>query len=256
MTTTQEIRNRFSTVERNHIVDKCHQCLWTREGTKGLEYLTQSRSISEDVIKRFRLGYMPSELGHQLSGRIIFPLFDASGNLVSLSSRLLPDARSVLPVYWHEAYEKSFYLYGTNIAKEPIRENGYCILSEGQFDILQMHNHGFTNTVGLFGTAMRLPQIATVLRYCSTLVLLLDSDENKAGQSGAEKILELGMVQWRPCVDAKEGERTNVRHDLNVVPVWLPIGKDPDEFLREGKSAELRSMVKSAIQESKETSVF
>ena len=110
---------RFDSLERKKILEKSQECLWSKEGEPGLEYLTQKRNLSIEICKQFQLGFMPSFVPHMLNNRIIFPIIDSSNNLVSLSSRFIGDQSDTsLPVYWHEAYEKSFYLYGVNIAKK------------------------------------------------------------------------------------------------------------------------------------------
>jgi len=118
---------RFSTVERSNIVDKSQQCLWSNEGTPGRDYLINQRCISEDVLRKFNIGYLPQSLNHQLAGRVIFPLYDPSGNLIVVLSRLVKKADG-FPVYWHEQYDKRYYLYGIKEAKEKMRAWRFVVL--------------------------------------------------------------------------------------------------------------------------------
>ena len=103
-----KIKRRFDSAERREIVEKSQQCLWSVEGKPAIDYLHEKRQLSDRVVRAFGLGYLPSDLKHQLAGRIVFPFYDASGNLVVVSSRLI-SGDSELPVYWHESYEKSFF---------------------------------------------------------------------------------------------------------------------------------------------------
>ncbi len=130
-----KIKKRFSVVERSIIVENSQKCLGTHEGKPGLDYLLNERGLSEDVIRLFSIGYIPSNVGHQLAGRVILPIYDPSRNLIAVSSRAVEDSYE-LPVYWHESYEKSFYLYGIQSAKEKISRlpNGIYLVST--------HNHG------------------------------------------------------------------------------------------------------------------
>lgn len=182
--------SRFNSVERQEILDKSQKCLWSSEGSVGMNYLLKTRHLNISVIKKFKLGFIPENVDHKLAGRIIFPIEDASGNCVALSSRLITLPQNDLPVYWHEKYEKSFYLYGLSYCKEVLRKKGFVIICEGQIDVMQCHNHGIDNAVGLCGNKLSPIQIATIYRYCNEIILLLDKDINKAGQKALDRVLE------------------------------------------------------------------
>jgi len=74
----------------------------------------------------FGLGYIPLDVKHQLAGRIIFPVFDPSENLICVSSRFIHKTDTFLPRYWHESYEKDFHLYGIHLSKHSMRRAGFC----------------------------------------------------------------------------------------------------------------------------------
>jgi DNA primase len=223
-----KITRKFSLVERNDIVDKSERCLWTNDGKPGLDYLMNSRVLSVDTIKRFRLGYIPHSVHHQLAGRIIFPLYDPSDNLICISSRDIGIKKTNLPVYWHESYEKSWYLYGIKQAKETILEWRFAIVVEGQIDVLQLHNHDMRNAVGLCGTKLSDMQIAMIHRYCKEIVILLDEDENLSGQKGIKKIIDDN--QGYKIISASFGENT-----------------DPDKFIRDKGISVLKKIVKNKL---------
>jgi DNA primase len=225
---SQKFTSRFNSSDRQKLLEKSQQCLWIEEGKPGMDYLTETRKLSKDVIKLFGLGYIPDYVMHQLAGRIIFPLYDASSNLIVLTSRYIGTEQSSLPVYWHEQYEKSWYLYGCNIAKKSMREKGYILLVEGQCDVLQLHNHGITNVVGLCGTAMSTVQLATMLRYCDEIIVLLDTDENKAGQKAVGKILLAA-------------------HGQKIDAVSLPMGMDPDDVVKKYGTEKLMTKIKEKL---------
>lgn len=234
-----EFKRRFSLVEREEIVNKAHQCLWTKPGRPGLEYLTSQRGLSEAVIREFQLGYIPLDVSHQLRGRIVLPLFDPSGNLITVGSRHV-SGKSFLPVYWHESYEKTFYLYGIQQARNALRKYKFVLVVEGQFDVLQLHNHGVCNVVGLCGNKLSDVQISVIQRYCEELVVLLDTDENKAGQLGASKIMEQSSVYDydatpRPTpnfpVPFLSSSEPQAMANRQLITVSLPENTDPDEFV-------------------------
>jgi DNA primase len=183
------LRKRFSLVERENILKLASECLWTNDGKPGLEYLKDARKLSEKTIRLFSLGYLPENIKHQLAGRVILPLFDASGSLVAISSRLVKNSGTdALPVYWHESYEKQFYLYGLNNAKEWMRKWSFVVVTEGQFDVMQLYDKGIKNVVGLCSTNLHEMQRAMINRYCEDIVLVLDKDANLSGQKGTARI--------------------------------------------------------------------
>jgi len=219
--------SRFSDAERSELLSKSLQCLWTEEGLPGRSYLLQTRKMSEQSVKDFNLGYIPGDVNHQLAGRIIFPLYDPSGNLVVLLSRDITGS-SKLPVYWHEAYEKSFYLYGMHKAKEYMRRWNMVVVTEGQMDALQFYSNKVYNVVSLGGHVLSEIQLATIHRYCEDIVLLLDCDVNRAGQNGTAKILE-----------TYKGNK--------IAPVYLPESYDPDRYIKERGIQSMKSLIKKSL---------
>lgn len=126
MPQTSDFKRRFSLVEREEIVSKAHRCLWTDAGKPGKVYLTK-RGLSDETMREFQLGYIPDSVQHQLRGRIILPLFDPSENLITVGSRAI-ESGGFLPVYWHESYEKTFYLYGIERAREALRRHKFAVV--------------------------------------------------------------------------------------------------------------------------------
>jgi len=255
MPQTSDFKRRFSLVEREEVVDKACRCLWANSGTPGREYLSK-RGLSEETMREFRLGYIPKFVKHQLRGRIILPLFDPSDNLVTVGSRAI-ESGGFLPVYWHESYEKTFYLYGIERAREALRRHKFAVVVEGQFDVLQLHNHGVRNVVGLCGNKMSDVQISVIQRYCTEIVLLLDADKNQAGQMGAHKILaESGAYDYSDLsLDASNlpiplsTSEPQVMASRPIVSVVLPENSDPDEYIRAHGIAALKKIVKEKRHE-------
>lgn len=219
------LKTRFSLVERNEIVNLSQAGLWTTEGKPGLDYLINERKLTQPIIKKFNLGYIPKEINHQLAGRIILPIYDASNNLIAVSSRRIVESDNALPKYWHESYEKQFHLYGLNVAKETMRKTGWCILTEGQMDVLQLHKFGVTNAIAVCGVNLSRMQLANILRYCDKIIVIFDKEENKSGEKGIYKILS------QKILDMPAGEAYNYK----IKPVYFDneTGKmDVDLFLR------------------------
>jgi len=244
----KQFKSRFSSAERADLLGKSQQCLWIPEGQPGLQYLTNKRGLSESVIRQFGLGYIPHNVNHQLAGRVIFPLYDPSGNLVSLMSRHIGVGETKLPSHWHEHYEKSFYLYAIDQAKEHMKYWGFVVVVEGQIDVLQFFNHGVKNVVALCSTNMSDIQLAMIYRYCDEIILLLDSDYGRAGQIGIKKIMKRARPRGCSILDSMgELERTEfgVGHKIN--PVYLPNGADPDEYIKAHGIDAIKSLIRDAL---------
>jgi len=250
-----EFEERFSIVKRNEIVDKASRCIWTEQGTPGRDYLLNQRGLSEDTIREFRLGYMPRFVDHQLRGRIILPLYDPSGNLIVVGSRAIQTSK-FLPVYWHEKYEKQFYLFGIHNAKSSIVRHQFCIIVEGQFDVLQVANHGIKNVVGLCGNKLSEVHVSIIERYCDDMILALDTDENQAGQRGAAKAVAANQYMW----GTKNEWSSSVFPfpptlssfsfpSRKIMAVGFPDNTDPDEFIRKNGIDKFKKIVKGKLYE-------
>lgn len=83
---------------------------------------------------------------------ILFPMRSPSGKIVGWKTRgkdkaMFATSEKELP----KVHERT--LFGIEAARQSIRERGEVILVEGEYDCLRMHEHGFTNTVAVGGTA-------------------------------------------------------------------------------------------------------
>ena len=77
--------------------------------------------------------------------RIMFPVFDLTGNPVAFSARRLNenDERKYINTSDTPAFKKSKILFGLNIAKNS--SEGSLILCEGAVDAVMLHQAGFSN---------------------------------------------------------------------------------------------------------------
>lgn len=262
--------HRFSIVEREAIMIKAEACLWTKQGKPGLDYLQTTRALSEEVIKKFRLGYMPHTVKHKLCGRIIFPFFDPSGNLIALSTRIVPNNESFLPAYWHESYEKSFYLYGIDIAKSAMKREKYAVVVEGQIDALQCHNHGLDNAVAVCSGNFSDMQLAIIYRYCDEVVIVFDRDANQAGQKATIRAMERldTTYQCGNLINQYQNPKFKpVRSSAIDVaaPLWarrkigavdLGADADPDEFIKQYGVEFLKHLINEKLMELRNRHVY
>jgi len=243
----QSIREKMFNI--NEFADKYFvDTLWnTDEGkTIGLEYFRE-RGYFDPIIQKFHLGYNPAkwdafttyakqngyseELLEQIGlsikgnnglydryhGRVMFPIHSLTGRVIGFGGRILVNDKKS-PKYQNspesEIYDKKQTLYGIYFAKNAISRQDECILVEGYFDVLRMHQIGIENVVASSGTSLTMEQIRLVKRYTKNITMLYDGDAAgiHAALRGTDMILSEGM---------------------NVRVVVLPPEHDPDTFGKE-----------------------
>ena len=222
------------------------------------EYLRQ-RQVDDAAMRRFGLGCAPPEAWESLVGHLkakgypaslveqaglavpgkqgghydrfrnllLFPILMKEGMVLGFSGRTLsgdPKEAKYINTPETPLYRKSEVIFGYHLAREAIRKSGRVIMVEGNFDVLRMHLHGFENTVAPCGTALAEPQLAYLKRLGATLVLAFDGDE--AGRKAAFRVAPLVMEKL-----------------IETKVVFLPQGKDPDDFLREGGAAPMEDLL-------------
>lgn len=161
-------------------------------------------------------------------GRIMFPIYSASGSIVGFGGRTLKgDDAKYVNTPEGPLYNKSSILYGFPFAKEHMRTTRSFLLVEGYFDVVAVHSAGIKNVLGVCGTALTDQHAKLLRRYVDSVVLCLDQD--KAGRTAAEKAF-----------------RTLSRHGLQVSFLSLP-AKDPDEFVQSHPTA-LLSLFQSSTK--------
>ncbi len=200
-----------------------------RPGSDAAAYL-QKRGLKPETIKSFRIGFVPDEWSglyehlkaqgftdaeietvglakrgersgspyDRFRGRIMFPIADTAGRIVGFSGRILKKETSdakYLNSPETPLFQKSRILFGFDRAKEAMRKRGYCILVEGQMDLVMCHQAGFENTVAVSGTALTEDHISLISRFTDKLMLVFDADSAgfKATLRSAALALSRGM---------------------------------------------------------------
>ena len=232
-------------------------------GTAARAYLDR-RAIGDDVRKRFRLGYAPDSwdalvdhlvergvsvryivetgLAKPRAGgdgqyaffrnRLVCPVRDAYGRVVAFSARALAKEDEERGKYINSpespVFQKRKLLFGLEQARPSIRGKGRAVLVEGNFDVLSMHEAGFTETVASLGTALTSEQVGVLNRQTDSVLLLYDGDP--AGRKSALK-----------------GVPLFVDEDLMVRVATLPPGQDPDDLLKASGPAALDEVLAAAL---------
>ncbi len=220
------------------------------EGRIARDYL-QSREITEETRKTFRLGYAPDswdalsshlrqkgasqeqidrsglvarkEEGRsydRFRGRLIFPVMDIQGKPIAFGGRTLKneDAKYINSPET-AAYIKGRNLFGLNLTRDEIRRNGFAILVEGFLDLIVPYQFGIRNVAASLGTALTPDQVKLLARFARKVVVNYDGDQ--AGVQAAKKSIEILLAE-----------------DLEVKILVLPDGADPDEFLKKSGVSE------------------
>jgi len=229
---------------------------------KGAAYeYARKRGLTEETIKDWNLGYAPDAwrtLLEELTtagfstkemeaaglikeadekrgtfydrfrNRLMFPIKDIAGRTVAFTGRSLDpnDQAKYLNSPETDLYKKSEILFGMDKAKDAIRQRGFAILVEGQFDLILLHQIGFTNTIALSGTALTDRHISLIKRYADNLMLALDAD--RAGLAASAKSAHAALSAG-----------------MRVKAVRLPLGKDPADIANEDPK-EFTKLVKDA----------
>lgn len=221
----------------------------------ALEYL-KKRGITEEDIKKFRLGYAGSNAKSYLSSvgystqdiqvagllpngkilfreRIIFPIAYGK-DVYGFSARTMNGS---LPKYINSpetpAFKKSRLLYG--LFPQSVKSWGYAIIVEGYTDAISMHRIGFDNTVSVMGTAFTPAQAETLKRYTSEVVLLFDGDN--AGKQATERAIGILI-----------GSGMRVR-------IAMLNNSDPDSFIQQ-KGKDAADDMAALIDESEAAAVY
>ena len=184
---------------------------------EGWDTLMRALNMPADIAKDTGLGYVNriGKLNDFFQARILFPIFDVSGEPIAFGGRKLPDAEG--PKYKNSSetllYSKSRTLYGLNWAKQGIVDAGEVIVCEGYTDVIGFHRVGLNRAVATCGTALADEHFKMLKNFARRIVLAYDADA--AGQNAAEKFYE-----WEK------------RFEIDLRVVALPSGADPGDVAR------------------------
>lgn len=161
--------------------------------------------------------------------RLMFPIFSPTGSCLGFGGRVL--SKDQQPKYLNSpdspVFHKGKVFYGLNHSAKFIRSEDEAIVVEGYMDWLALAKAGIGNAVATLGTALTQDHAKMIQRYSQKVLLLFDGDE--AGKSAARRSLPILL---------SEGVMTR--------GLFLPDNLDPDEFLKERGTVELRKLIAEA----------
>jgi DNA primase len=214
------------------------------------DFLKTKRADMELAAKLGLVAKQPRAGGYydRYRDRLVCPVVVPGGDVVGFSARVIgkpPPAAdgSEPPKYINSpesaVYKKSKLLFGLAQAREGMQQTGRAVLVEGNFDVITLHQAGFTEVVAPLGTALTLEQVLTLKRLADRVVLLYDGD--KAGYKATMHALEL-------CVEADVEVLVAARpgHARSGGSGVLSDGIDPDSLVAGGGADLLREAIHNA----------
>ncbi len=172
---------------------------YTQQELLDAGLVKQSKKESQSVYDAFR-------------NRLMFPVIDVRGSVIGFSGRILGDGE---PKYLNSSdtlvFDKSRNLFALNLAKKT--KSGMLILTEGNIDVVALHQAGFDSAVASLGTSLTEEQARLMSRYTQTVIIAYDADD--AGVKASQRAI--GLL-----------EKTG----LAVRVLRMQGAKDPDEFIK------------------------
>lgn len=233
-----------------------HLLVNTKDGQHALEYLLK-RGFTRESIDKFQIGYSLNswdfvykfltkrEFSPELMekagliikrekdgtffdrfrDRIMFPIFDRSGNTIAFSGRSLGAEE---PKYLNSPetviFNKSKILYNFHLAKPNIRKLQQAVLFEGFADVIAADRSGVENGIATMGTSLTEEHITLLRQNTQSITLCFDSD--KAG-------IEAAYRSGNMLIDA----------GCTIKVAMMPDGLDPDEYIKKNGPEKFRNEV-------------
>jgi len=211
-----------------------------------LNYL-KSRSLNEEIIKTFRLGYSynpKSTLYDYLKShsfqdseilksnvikmdqnnkirdffyrRLIFPIINLQNKVVGFGGRVLDNSN---PKYINSPesvfFKKRTLLYNLYNAKKISRDKKNLLICEGYMDVISLHQKGIQSVVAPLGTSFTEDQLLLSWRYVDKPTIMFDGDSAGIRASYKAAIMSLPLLVPNKFLQF----------------IKLPHNLDPDSFL-------------------------
>lgn len=238
-----------------------HQCLLKSSKAKTAREYLKERGVNSASIEKFRLGFAPKglllqaalktgytkaelieagiltttqkgDLFEYMSDRLVFPIFDAAGNVVGFGGRTLDETRPPKYINTPETivFSKSGVLYGLFQTLPTLRTQKESIIVEGYMDALISWQFGISGVVAPLSTALTDKHAKLISRYSNQTTVLFDPDP--AGQKAVRRALEIFE-----------------QNSMDAVVSTLPENIDPDQYLNSHGKENFLALLKSTRQE-------
>jgi len=170
-------------------------------------------------------------------GRIIFPIHDQHGRIISFGGRLIKN--KILPKYLnsHETdiFQKGKQIYGLYQVKKKKSKQKYLLVVEGYIDVIMLTQYNIENVVSSLGTSITKEQIQILFRHTNTIIYCYDGDD--AGRNASWRSLKISL----PYISDKK----------NIKFIVLPNNEDPDTIIQKEGKKKFQLRIENAITMSK-----
>lgn len=171
-----------------------------RDGGAAVKVLRDRGFSTDEIVASGICAQNQRGLYDRFRGRLIWPIREASGEVIGFGARRLFDDDRIEAKYLNTPetpiYKKSKVLYGVDLARREIAKTQQAVVVEGYTDVMACHLSGVGTAVATCGTSFG-EEHARVLRQ-----LLLDNDQfrgrviftfdgDAAGQRAAVKAFNL-----------------------------------------------------------------
>jgi len=161
------------------------------------EQKSEIRNLENEKNTKYKIRDTRYSYYDRFRNRIVFPIFDINGQPVGFAGRVAPgqseDTAKYVNTPQTQVYDKGRVLYGLDKAKVEIRAKNYCVVVEGNTDVIMSHQAGVLNTVASSGTALTLDHLKIIKRFTDNLFLAFDLDA--AGDTATKRAIDLAVSQ-------------------------------------------------------------
>ena len=184
------------------------------QGNQLRDFLEKKGILKTKMLELGLVNQKNQEYNDVFNERILFPIQDASGQVVAYTGRVYE--KDKIPKYLNSRetflFRKGNILFNYHRAKEAIRLLKNVVLVEGNMDAIRMYVCGFKNTIALMGTSMTKEQIELLKKLHVPVTLMFDNDE-----AGKLATITNGNLLKNAGVE--------------VLVIRLTNEKDPDEYI-------------------------
>lgn len=193
-------------------------------------FLKEKGYKDEDIVSTNIARITESGIHDVFTGRITFPIHDASGNPIGFSARSInPNNESkYINTTDTELFNKGNIVFNYHRAKPEARRQGKIYLTEGVTDVIAFARAGIMNCVCTLGTACTQEQLKLLKNASPKLVFCYDGDT--AGQRATYKAGQLAKSLG-----------------ISIGVIKNETGLDPDEILRKEGSQGLQDLCNKEI---------
>ncbi len=226
------------------------------------QYLLK-RSLSQDTIKKFRIGYSNNsnsslydflkdknfkdedilksnvvkkdnnnKIRDFFYKRLIFPIANEQNKIVGFGGRVLDNSN---PKYINspESYffKKRSILYNLNNAKQSVRKKNNILICEGYMDVISLYENNIKTAVAPLGTSLTETQLLLSWKYVQKPTIMFDGDS--AGIRASYKSALMALPFLTPS--------------KYLQFIKLPINYDPDSFINKFNLSRFIELLKKPI---------